>query len=185
MGLCHPYIPSNPAIVSAIPSTITLPSVPSGVPTTTIIRTIETVVPCSPTTITEGSSSGSVVSVTTSTATNTVTIPQVTLIVTSTEASLVYPTPAPSAGAPATSAPEVSAIATAAPGTPAGPTTLLTSAAAGATPIAGGSFGNGTSNGTLATQPSTPVQAVGAGSALSPAGIFTFVGVLAVAFFQL
>ncbi|KAG0633284.1 hypothetical protein HOY80DRAFT_872513, partial [Tuber brumale] len=104
LGICQPYIPQNPAIVTCLPPTITLPPPPANVPVTTVVQTIATVVPCPVTTITAGPSSGSVVSTTTTTKTLTVTIPLVKLIVTTTDAVLVYPT-LPATAVPTTKPP--------------------------------------------------------------------------------
>ncbi|KAI5805217.1 hypothetical protein EDC01DRAFT_642653 [Geopyxis carbonaria] len=171
LGLCQEHIPSNPAIVSAIPPQVTLPPPAAGVPVTTIVRTVTTVVPCQPTTLSEGPSSGVVVSSTTSSVVKTVTIPRVTFTVTAGEPALAYPT---GGDTPATAAPVPTGPApTAAPPALAGPTTLITApASAGYAAPTGGFAGNSSSPGT--TAPPTQFE----GAAASVRGLSGVFGVV-------
>lgn len=161
LGLCAPYVDENPAIVTAIPSTITLPTPSPDVPNVTIIQTITTVVPCEPTTVTTGSASGTVVTVSTSTATQTLTIPQVTLVVTATDATLVYPT----SDVAATSAPPATAT-TIPTGVPAVTTPVSTTLKAIETSLPSSEAGASPSS-ELGT--STTVKAIGTTPALTSA----------------
>src|SRR5690606_15059153 len=87
-GLCAPHADPAP-IVSAIPSTVSLPPAAS-VPVTTIVATLTETIPCEPTTITQGPSSGVVVTETTQIATTSITVPAVTI--NPSEPTLAYPT---------------------------------------------------------------------------------------------
>jgi hypothetical protein len=172
LGICQPYIPQNPAIVSCLPPTITLPPPPANVPVTTVVQTIATVVPCPVTTITAGPSSGYVVSTTTTTKVQTATIPVVQLVVTAVDATLVYPT-LPATTAPATYPPT-------GPGStyvPAGPTTLVTGVAKNGTATATGLSPKGSG-------PTNIIVSPGAASGLFPATFAAAIGAVLVIAFQ-
>lgn len=161
MGICNKYVPQNPEIISCVPPVVTPQPLPTGVPTTTYTQTYTTVVPCAPTTVTQGPTTYTQTETTTTT-TRTLTIPKVTFTLTSSDVELVYPTPAGQTPAPTGPAPSF-------PTGSAGPTTLVK------VPVP-----------TSSASPSLPDQFTNAGSAISPAARFvSLVGAVAVLFFQL
>ena len=176
MGLCQPFIPKNPAIVTCIPPDMTLPVPTVSVPVTTIVQTITTVVPCTTTPVRGPKVSSAPVysnaSMTTETKTVTLTIPKVTLVTKTNDVTLVYPTsPGSPLGPPPP--PDVPTTFNTGVATP-GPPYIRTKPDTGAaTPT-----GSGSSIPTITSYP-------GAAAGLYPATFVAVVGALLAAAFQL
>jgi hypothetical protein len=168
-GICAPYVPSNPAIITGASSVATTAGVtaPASIPVTTIQVLTTLTVPCSQT---AGPSIGSIIpsSSTTTVLSTAVTVPQV-----------VFSTAPPaSANAGATAAPAGPALVVGTPpAVPAGataPAATYAAPTAGSTTLASVPVSNGTVKAT-----STPAQ-VTAGSGASSNGIAVGSGLFAI-----
>jgi len=168
-GLCAAHIPSNPALITGVPSYITVPPPTGAIATVTVSTTM--VVPCSAPAGVDTAASTYSVSFTTQTIMSTVTVPDIKLITTaSSEAALVPGTiaiPAITYGVPASNVPFVTGETPIATGTAAVPSSY---AVPTGTAPATGSSPSGLYN---ITSPALAPINTNSGSALSPVGLIS------------
>jgi len=177
-GLCAAHIPSNPALITGVPSYITVPPPTGAIATVTVSTTM--VVACSASAGVDTAASTYSVSFTTQTIMSTVTVPDIKLITTaSSEAALVPGTvaiPAITYGVPASNVPVITGGETPiATGTAAVPSSYAVPTGTAAT----GSSPSGLYN---ITSPSLVPVSTNSGSALSPMGLISLVAAGVVGF---